>query len=212
MTPQEQAFRLFCGNADRVLLFANPCRIGDMVYATNAYYIIRTANCDFQVTQVGEEKWGAVYKPHNRNNLLSITADMFDGFKTVDEYREEGNNVHCTECDFDGMVEWIYKTYTRIDECPICNGTGFKELAKKVRTGNKTFDNQYVQMYDCYFFMKLFYRLIEVQKLLGGDIRLVYYKNPESVSIFTIGGCEIGIMPCDILYDEGVLDITEFIK
>lgn len=207
------AFSLFLGTDDLRPEMQNPFQINDKVYATDAYTLIRCdrSYCDFEVNNPHNAPncEGVVPTP-NTSEVLNLSKLDFDQFKTEDEYELTGEDIECKACDGTGLVDWEFEHYTKEDDCPVCEGTGYEEEKGSVKTCRKTFGHFLVKLNDTYFQMKNFYKLIQVQNILGGDITLMYQSSPSKGVLFKVGACEILLMP--FLYNQyesvdGVIDV-----
>ncbi len=186
------------------------------VYATDATMVIfiDEKDCDFEVKNEYQEKAPnveAIVPIPNTSKIIYVQQSDFDKFKTEDELEYTGEEINCETCNGEGVVEWEFEHYTKDFDCPKCDGTGYKEEKQQRKTGNKIFGVCRVKVGETYFDMKRFYKLIQVQKVIGGDIELIYSEKPNTIHSFKIGKCTILIMPCPIDDEndcDGVLNIA----
>jgi len=201
MTKLKECFSLFYGNDNLRPAFYNPLPWESKIYATDAHALIITdeSNIDFEFENEHKgHNLSTILPPVNISEILIIPE--LEHLKTADETKEVGEDVKCTECDGHGEVEWEYEGWTKYDDCPKCDGSGYEETTRDVLTGNKTFRNVIVKVKDTYFQIKYFNKLLEVQKILGGDIALISY-SPKKNCMFRIGNCEILLMAYQVEYE-----------
>lgn len=209
-----EVFSLFVGKEKHRPVMHKPFEINGKVYATDARTLIRTdkANVDFEIdNEHTPPNCEAIIPEVNTSLILNITKEMFEPLKTEDEYEFEGEDIECETCDGSGEVEWEFEHYTRDFECPVCDGSGYLEEKRGEKTGRKTFGNCAVKLKGAYFNINIFYKLIKVRDVLGGEIELISYSKPTSGFFFKIGVCEILLMPIINNNDDsdwdGVLNI-----
>ena len=208
-----EVFSLFVGQDRFRPEMHKPFEINGKVYATDAHTLIRTdkANIDFEIdNEHTPPNCEAVIPEVNTSLILNITKEMFEPLKTEDEYEFEGEEVDCETCEGSGEVEWEFKTHASNFECPVCEGSGYSEQKRGEKTGRKIFGNCAVKLKGAYFNINIFYTLIKVRDILGGEIELISYSKPTSGFFFKIGVCEILLMPVFSADDsdwDGVLNI-----
>jgi hypothetical protein len=64
-----------------------------------------------------------------------------------------------------------------------------------------------VKIGDPHIKMHLFYKLIQVQELIGGDITLIAERNSHQPAVFKVGLCEVLIAP--VYFDEDTEDLFD---
>lgn len=209
-------FSLFLSKDKLRPVLQNPFKNNGKVVATDAYTLIyvNENDCDFEFTNEYEENApnvDAVIPVINISEKINVLKSDFDAFKIYDEYKNVGEDIKCSECEGEGEVEWEYERWTKTFDCPKCDGEGLEYKSRSIPTGNKTFRVSRVKMKDTYFDMVKFYKLIQVQDVLGGDITLVNYENEKKGFLFKIGICYVLLMPCPLKNDDdcdGVLNIA----
>lgn len=204
-TNLEKSFDLFVGEDNARNMLSKPFCQDGYVYATDLHVIIRCkeSDCDFEVDKSikGISNPSSVFLKPNMNRVLDLNDSAFEKIKTEDEYTFHGENKKCKECRGDGEVYWEYEHHEMLYECPECGGSGFSEEKIGVKTGNKTFGHlSKVRLGESYFNAPFFYKLMEVKKQLGSDIKLVRQVSNDRASNFEVGNCEIAIMP--VLVDD----------
>jgi excinuclease UvrABC ATPase subunit len=105
------------------------------------------------------------------------------------------------------LFESEFERWTREFDCPACNGTGLEAESKAMKTGNKTFGNFLVKIGKQHTKMYLFYKLLQVQELIGGDIVLTAIFDGAKALMFKVGVCEVLLMP--VIVDEDNEDLYE---
>lgn len=207
-------FSLFLGEDKFRPAMHKPFEINGKVYATDAYTLVRTdkANVDFVLdNEHTPPECERVIPEVNTSLVLNVTKEMFEPLKTADEYEFSGKDIECETCEGWGQVEWEFGHYTRDFDCPVCDGSGWSEKKRGRKTGGKTFGKCLVNIKGAYFHVDVFYKLIKVRDILGGEIELISYSKPTRAVLFKVGVCEILLMP--VMYNdasnwEGVLNIV----
>ena len=191
-------FSLFIGEDELRPAMHKPFEINGKVYATDASTLVMTdkTNIDFVLdNEHTPPNCEAIIPKANTSLILDITKEMFELLKTADEYEFVGKDIECKACEGDGEVEWYFENYTHEFDCPVCDGHGWEEEKKGIKTGGKTFGKCLVKIKDAYFSPDKVYKLIKVRDILGGEIELISYSKSTSGAMFKIGMCEILLMP-----------------
>jgi len=130
-------------------------RVNEYVCATNSYvlaYMVSDIEApEMQNKKNSEKIYNDLIKDKGDANVKEISVSAFDKWVNescsfIEEKVKKGEDVKCKECSGSGQVEWEYKTYTKDDDCPICNGDGYEYQAPYFKTGKKK-----IQSYDNYF-------------------------------------------------------------
>ena len=206
MSALSDLFALFVSEDKSRPALLHPFEENGKVYATNGYALIRCdkVHCDFELKNMEYPSPSvASCIPVSSNDLiLNIDSSIFDNYKKVDEEIDIGVDIECELCDGTGEVEWECDdyAYTKMDECPACYGDGLKEIKKLAKTGKQIYKDLRVKLGDTYFKMDNFYKLIKVRDALGGDITLRSQTSPTLATLFSIGFCDILLMP--VLHNE----------
>ncbi len=198
-TDIEKAFSLFVGESTSRPWMSKPFELDGKIYATDDHALVRTEkkNIDFVLDNehIAPITLIDIIPQVNTIEILNISNEMFEPLKTEDEYEYAGKDIECKTCEGSGQVEWEFQHYTKELDCPICDGVGLSGKKRKIKTGGKTFGKSLVKVRDAYFDTALFYRLVKVRDILGGDIELISYRGKYPGVMFKIGVCEILIMP-----------------
>lgn len=205
MTQLEQLFNSFCGHYDPI---SRPFVDEGVIYATNRHVLIYAPESvlDFQAQAAGRGTPNAksIIKPFNTSKVLNVKSEDFEPFKTED------GTVVCKYCDGDGEVEWEFEQWHKTDDCPACNGKG---LVAHPRASKAFHECHYTKLGNAYFATRYFYKLIEVQKVVGGEILLVRSGRHNEAHFFKIGSLSVVLMPVMRRvakeYGVGVFDVTE---
>lgn len=205
MTQLEQLFNSFCGHHDQI---SRPFVDEGVIYATNRHVLIYAPESvlDFQAQPAGRGMPNAksVIKPFNTSKVINVKSEDFETFRT-----EDGKAV-CEYCDGDGEVEWEFEQWHKTDDCPACNGKGSIVNPKAPKTFHHC---HYTKLDGAYFATISFYKLFEVQNVVGGEIVLVRDGKHNEAHFFKIGSLSVVLMP--IMreavkeYAVGVFDVTE---
>lgn len=189
-----------------ITYLTKPFKKGNTIFATDAHSLIYTSVENYDGFFVENDKTPDCSKflvEPNCNYNIPITD--LSKFKTEDEFYEVGENIKCKLCDGYGEVEWECGEYTKDDECPACDGSGYSSKTQKVPTGNKTFGIAYVKIKDVAFRIFEINRLFEAAKKLNEKIVLI--NKPENLSGFTfqLGKVNVMVMPCSNVDSEYVV-------
>lgn len=208
MTKLEEAFHLFCldkKSAERDYM-KTPLVFKDRIYATNGSIMINILKsyCDFEVPNTAEFDIGKFnFNQDKQNIILTIDESEIEKFKTFELKELISEEELCETCQGYAQVEWTFEHYTMDEDCPVCKGSGLSKERQWRKTGEKTFESNYiVKLGDAYLNMSFFYKLLEVKKQLNEqDIVLLNVPIHNKPVYFQIGKCEILIMPM-LVQDE----------
>lgn len=204
----QRVLDLFIEKSNFRLGITLPFEINNKIYATDAYTLIRVDKdkCDVVIDNpYNPPDCEAVIPAQNMSLKLDLSEVDFEKYLTEDEFIVVGDDVICNECDGDGSVEWEYKSWVLEEDCPKCKGVGVTDTAQNIKTGKKIFGNQVVQILGTYLDIHRFYRLVEVQRIIGGDIYLIGFS--QSKLLFLVGECEILIIANLDNNDKEVINI-----
>lgn len=211
---QIELFKMFCGNDGIRPVMLLPFEWDGKIYGTDAHKLIR---CDktfleFELTNS--------YKPINAeacipkincNRIVANKLEDFDVFKTEDELIKNGEDIECSECDGEGEVEWEYRHHSKMDDCPVCNGSGFSSESRLVPTGKKTFPQYaYLTIDGVFFNINIFKSIFEAQKIIGEEIISLNKVETYKPAFFRIGNYEFVIMPINNSEDDKPLLAISF--
>lgn len=200
MNKQEKILNLFVSKKETELrpLLLNPFIYNGKIYATDSMILIRTddsnnykSNNPYQPIKKVEK----VIPKKNTEEIISLNEEMFEKFRTEEEV-EYGEYLDCSCCNGEGDVDWKYKGNTMRAKCPVCDGSGISDERKKKKTGKIILNPKaLVKFKNKYFNLVRFYKLLEAQKLIGEEIKLISTIYPF---LFSIGNYEIIIMPMNL--------------
>lgn len=191
----QEVLDLFINKSDTREVLRLPFEINNKIYATDAYALIRVDKdmCDVVINNpYPSPDCESLIPPKNMNLKLDLSGVNFEKYLTEDELIFSGEDKICDECDGYGSVVWEYKSWSLDEECPKCKGYGLIEERQKVKSGKKIFGNQVVPILSTCLDINKFYKLVEVQKIIGGDINLIGFT--QTRVLFSIGDCEILIV------------------
>lgn len=213
-------FSLFTGSDKYRSVFDNPFEQNGKIYATDAHVLIRIDKNKIQyeddkILKVETPNCEAIVPEKNCDEIVNLNAEQFEQYKTEYELVKQGEDVECGLCNGEGTLTQDYhykgRWYESEFDCPCCDGSGNEEEARLVRNVNKTFKTGVrVKFNGCLYEIHRFYKLIEVQKLVGGEIRLLHKPEKYKPPLFSIGDFEIIIMPtsADESDCEAVLNVA----
>ena len=96
---------------------------GNYAAATNGWICIRWENKTFKTHNAIDIE--SVYPTFENPVPITFNIGDYKEFKiNLPLIRE---NIECQECEGSGEVEWEYKHYEMMDECPKCDGKGHWE-------------------------------------------------------------------------------------
>lgn len=154
------------------------------VYATNGQVLIRTAKSETNGTYAHSQtpKCSSVFIYTNKE--LVITAreleKLLSEVEQEEETRKVGEDIECRECKGTGEVTWEYERWTKEDECPVCDGSGYSSQAKYVPTG-KMIPNMYAPIHigDKTFKSQYVITLLKTMNLMGVSSVVMKYNEGE---------------------------------
>lgn len=139
--------------------------------------------------------------PTERNqSFLLDTAEIEKCIKEiplVDVIEEVDEDIKCSECKGEGEVEWEYDCYSKMGDCPKCDGDGLQSNLKYISTGEKEIDRRFlIDIKESRISIEIINRLLKVKELLNEKEILLTFQNGENKgNIFKIGEVEILCMP-----------------
>lgn len=124
--------------------FVNPFFQGNYVCATNGHVLLKVNKqiVSSEYKELDKPNCLKFFKTLNNEEKISLNylKELLSKVELVDETKEVGQDVECSECDGEGVVEWEYKRWTRDLDCPVCDGEGYSSTVKQVPTGKKIRD------------------------------------------------------------------------
>lgn len=127
---------------------------------------------------------------HEDNSILTINVPELK--RKIDMLPKVQEDFECIECDGTGKVEWEYAYYTKEDDCPVCDGSGYN----KTPTGSKIPDPMSVIKIgkDTFYLSKLT-SMIKSAELLDSDtIEMIYQGDVINGTTFKIKDVRFLIM------------------
>lgn len=201
MSNLEKVFNLFLLEDRFRPVLSKPFYIENKVVATDLHSLVYVGYNDLDFNFINEFQNEApnceviLNSENNVDIILDINDSIFEKFKTENEIKYIGEDIECGACGGSGEVEWNFEDYHSYFECPKCQGSGFESMSEKIKTDELTFsDDSYVMLGETYFKIGLFYKLIKVQNLIGGEIKLISQLK-DKAHLFEIGNCKIFLMP-----------------
>lgn len=140
----DELLQMFVSTNEYRPKYLKPWRERNHVFASEMHILIRVSG---YLTTVDYPQ----YNSDNTNKLFPVgvpdgilTAENLENAISyapmVDEMECVGKDVECEECDGTGEVEWDYKHWRKMFECPVCYGTGYAETSSMEATGQKAID------------------------------------------------------------------------
>lgn len=132
---------------------------------------------------------------------LGVLKNIIAEFPREDEYTDD--TKECEECNGSGTVEWVYNSYTKDDDCPVCDGAGELATTPK-KTGNKVFAaGNRISIGNSCFFPERAEDLLRIASILDCDIDLIHQSGTNNPSLFRIENCLVLLAPCQFeKYDK----------
>lgn len=210
---QLELFKMFCGCDEIRPAMLLPFEFNGKIYATDTHKLIRCDKsfCEFELTNTHKPlNTESAIPTINCNRIIKTKLEDFDIFKTEDEFKENGKDIKCIECDGDGEVEWEYEHHTKTDDCPVCDGSGFSSRTKLVPNGKKTFPKYaYVTIDGVFFNINILKSIFEAQKMIGDEIISLNIVTKNKPALFKIGNYDFLAMPVsNNENDVSLLDIS----
>lgn len=121
----------------------------------------------------GELTLPALEFPRKKKITIEAINKALDACPKVDEEIVIQEAVECEDCDGTGEVFWEYTdnkghTHQHLDECPVCNGMGEIEPAKKKKTGKKIVkEKAVINVGKAYILASNLYKLKFAMEFLG---------------------------------------------
>lgn len=116
-----------------------PC--GDYIYATDRHVLLRVRKSLCSDTYNSHDN-----QPKELDKCLTkvntaLLLDIYAVAEVINKLKPTKVVFECGDCGGDGTVQWTYEDldgteHTKIDECPVCNGTGKVTAEASVREQN----------------------------------------------------------------------------
>lgn len=175
------------------------------VCATDAHILIRI-KAEMLIGKYKEIQSCNISFPADNCDFIVSLQDIETALSNIPQIEEEekiGKDIDCEECDGEGVVEWEYRCkrgqdYCREFECPVCEGSGYKQRAIYKKTGNMVPDKGYpIGIRKVVFKTKYIEILGKTMRVIGVDkVRCVYQDYGEPCVFRVDNNIEIIIMPC----------------
>ena len=201
---------LYIGNDEYRNWLCEPFFIGDLAIATNAHEMVffdkKLVEKELNFCGNANPQIVSNNIPKQRNQDFKLNIEEIESclknIPLVDIFKEDGEDIKCSECGGDGEVEWEYESWTKDFECPKCDGDGYESESRKVPTGEFEIDGvNLIDVKNSRFSVKMIERLLQVSRLLKeNEITLVFQEGENMANVFKIGKVEILCMPmrkCD---------------
>lgn len=201
-------FNLFVGSdADEKRDLSKPFINSGHYVASDASILIALPTDKAVIDEIKEsENTPNVSRVLNYKEDQNRTFDIKQLMKSIiiEEIDEEiyvGEDVECDECEATGWVEWHYdsksgRTYDDNHDCPVCDGSGLSERAKKIKTGKSIANpRQRLILFDTILAYKYIKTLSEACEIIGTDQVTKVCGTARTGSVFKVGDFTIIIMP-----------------
>ncbi|MBD5414860.1 MAG: hypothetical protein HDR46_01095 [Bacteroides sp.] len=168
----DELLQRFVSTDDLRPRFMKPWRERDKVFASENHILIRV-NGNMTTANYPE------YNSDNTNKLIptgasdgilsaAILENAISYAPLVDEKERVIDDVECKECDGTGEVEWDYKCWSKMFECPCCYGTGHIETSRKKATDRKVIDpNAVIKIGPKYFWAGFLKQILDAMEYCG---------------------------------------------
>jgi len=194
-----KVFDLFTGKNDLFPATMKPFKANGFWYAMDPAAFIRVPENKIEFNQAnpfysGQFNPGNSIPKRNNNEVINLDEAFFLQHLTDEK-------IDCGLCYGSGKLSTRdnYKGnyYDSEYNCPCCKGSGYEmEEDKYVFTGNKVFKSDRVaKIKNAFFQTKFIYKLMQVHKLIGGEIKLLNTPGGKTPALFQITDFEIMIMP-----------------
>lgn len=119
-----------------------PYRKDGYVYATNGKKLIKIREDIIKGEYDTTDRMELDIPDSNCNYIIAAEdiEEVLSTIEKVDEIIYVGHDVECPECGGEGTVTWKYtdrnwEDYELEEDCPVCDGSGYIEKEKHVKTG-----------------------------------------------------------------------------
>jgi hypothetical protein len=206
-------FLLFCETDGMRDFFEKPFTYKNLLCATDgkSFMYCKKSDLDFGFPEYqGDVDIDKAIREPNMSRGLDLSKANWEGLMTEEEMVGDGNDVECGHCHGHGSSDhdFSYKGrhYECSYECPVCEGTGYEQEEKMIPTGRMTFPEwMYLKIEDAAISLRLFYRVVQVGRVLNKPIELVYYSTPERGLTFQIGHISVLLMPALNIDDKKIV-------
>lgn len=212
----DSILKLYVSGDDNIV-YSKPFIVDDIVCATNLYELVYFDKSLSDVTTVCDKDLSKNIKIiiDKKENMsfdldIDVIGTALKNVPLVDVMKRVGEDVTCSECGGDGIVEWEYSTWRKEMDCPKCKGDGYQECSSLVKSGEMVADKKYLfKIKNSRFSAESIERLLKVKNILNETkITMVYQDMNTDKSIFRIGTVTIVCMPILETEDDIIISYT----
>jgi hypothetical protein len=211
---------MYVANNSHRELFNKPFILKDKVVATNTYELVlvpkeKCSNLNFEHLKEKEHYLDVIPKK-TMEKVLDVVklSELLEQYRTDDDCDIIEDDKECEECFGTGEVDWEYKSWSREDDCPICNGSGILEFEKRIKNGKKTFpDNLLLKLEDYYYDPKYIEKVVNSAKLLNFDEIIISHQSDKGI-LFELGDVKVMAIQTEVFKHSNITttNISETIK
>jgi hypothetical protein len=174
MKNESDIFKLYYAPDNVRLVLTSPFVQDGHVIASDGHILIRvsqSATEDMtypQAKSIKTDHLFAIEMPNEESITIERLEEMLSTIEQVEETVMIDSRFKCTECDGNGDVTWYYEHWTRRDDCPVCDGSGYLGKKEYKPTGRKIPDDKAeIQLGNKAFSAKYIKVIADTMKLLG---------------------------------------------
>lgn len=171
--------------------FMSPWRAADKIYASETHILIRIPAhlTSTPYPQYPDDHSDKLFPEAIPNGIISLTSlsEALKEAPLIDETITVGEDIACDECNGTGEVEWDYKTWSKIFDCPVCDGSGYKDCERQEPTGRKIiYPFASIRIGQVCFKATFIKLLLETMKLCSCDYTTVTLVSSTKPALFHI--------------------------
>lgn len=204
MNNEKELFDLYIDRGNARCVLRHPFLQDGKVYATDGHVMICVGRdlCDGEYSERPEG-----LQPPNTSSVIPepdtdepLTRRMLE--KAMKRAPEE-NACECPECKGGGLVRWeykdrLYEKHWKIDECPVCSGSGCIDSYTPVTTQFSIHD-----AYLCYHHLEVLKQTMNLLQVK--TLRLLHVSNSEKFAfLFGVDGKDIRIVVMPQMRNDGL--------
>lgn len=169
-----------------------PFTYKDKIGATTAFEMVLLPNMGMDFPSADDMVAKVMnFRPHK--DMIYDVTDFKKALKKM-PFKMVPPTKECTECNGTGEIEWEYKSHTRNDKCPICDGEGY--LRAEGELIKVWIDCKTIMIDDGSITATRLEKVVQVAELLNvTNVKLINHPHQSAAYVFEVGEAVVLSMP-----------------